>query len=118
LQKMHKRRGNPQKLLGFIGQTAKDSAKYAIFFGQSANAPVRVPDPEKALPPAARLTPPATRFTASGQASVDSWHRQSARKHFDRWVKDPNPALDRLVEPELCCPEIDFTFAQTPLPRS
>jgi hypothetical protein len=54
------------KTVGFIGQTAKDSANYAIFFGQSANAPRSVPDPEKALPPAARSTPPATRFTASG----------------------------------------------------
>jgi hypothetical protein len=28
------------KTVGFIGQTAKDNANYAIFFGQSANAPV------------------------------------------------------------------------------
>lgn len=118
LQNVQQSQDSWAKSAGIMGQTGKQSAKYASRFGQPANAPVPFLVLKRRCPPAARSTLPTTRFTASGQASADSWHRQSARKHFDRWVKDPDPALDRLVEPELCCPEIDFTFAQTPLPRS
>lgn len=90
LQKLHKSQDNLQKLWtsGVEQPKIVQNMQSSSF---SLQTPSSVPDAEKALPPAARSTLPATRFTASGQASADSWHRQSARKHFDRWGEGPGP---------------------------
>jgi len=45
----------------------------------------------KTLPPAARYSLLATRFTESGQASVDLWHRQNA------WVLSPDSTQIGLI---------------------
>jgi hypothetical protein len=63
------------KICLYSRSNGQEWCKMSMLRLSTANA-YTIADAKKTLPPAPRLTLQATRFTASGQAWVDSWDRQ------------------------------------------